>query len=374
MYNSNKKLNILISCGSYSWGGLEMFTLETAKKLAEKGQNINIICSDNSKLQKESQNAGFKVLPYFKKDYNIPIAIRKLKKYLTRNPVDVIHTNHSHDLWVLTPALGKNNLNTKLFLTKHMASGIKKKDIFHKYIYKRMNAVFAISNYIRQSLIKTVPIKENKIKLLPVGIDLKRFDRKKYNTAEIKNELKLPAKKLTIGITGRMTPGKGYEDFLEAAKILNERFIDKIHFLAIGNASFGEEEYEKSVKELSVKLQIENITFAGHLDLPEKYMTAIDILVFPSHDESFGRVLLEAMALEIPTAASRFAGVLDITVEGETGLLFNRMDPKDISEKLSQLIQNPELCKKFSAAGRKRAEDVFNLDNMINELINYYSN
>jgi glycosyltransferase involved in cell wall biosynthesis len=253
-----------------------------------------------------------------------------------------------------------------------MASGVKKTDMFHSYIYKRVDIIFAISNYIKESLLNTVPVSADKIKLLPVGIDINRFNRNKYYNAEIKKELNLPPDKLIIGITGRMTPGKGYEDFLNAAKILNETYSDKIHFLAIGSASFGEKAYEGSIRELAGKLELNNLTFTGHVDEPEKYMTAIDILAFPSHDESFGRVLLEAMALEIPTAASRYAGVLDITVENETGLLFNRMDPGDMAKALGRLIEQPELRVKFAGAGRKRAEEVFTFDIMIKDLINYY--
>ena len=102
-------------------------------------------------------------------------------------------------------------------------------------------------------------------------------------------------------------------------------------------------------------------------------MTAIDILSFPSHDESFGRVLLEAMALEIPTAASGYAGVLDITIDNETGLLFRPKDPLSQAEALEKLILGKDLREKFALAGKKRAEEVFTFDIMINDLIKHYT-
>ncbi len=70
MHNNPKKLNILISCGSYSWGGLEMFSLETAKKLREKGMNIKILCTENSRLSKEAELSGFETLSFFGKNKN----------------------------------------------------------------------------------------------------------------------------------------------------------------------------------------------------------------------------------------------------------------------------------------------------------------
>lgn len=350
-----------------------MFSLETARKLAEKGMNVKILCTENSRLLKEAAHSGFETLPFFGKNKNIPISIIKLKKYLKNSAVDVIHSNHSHDLWVLTPALKWSGSTAKLFLTKHMASGVKKNDLLHKFLYNRLDAVFAISTYIQQSLKNTTPLPDSKIILLPVGIDINRFQRNRLEAENVKKELGLPGNKLIIGIVGRMTPGKGHEEFLEAAKILNGKYEDKIYFLVIGGASYGEEEYENGINALADKLNLSNIKFIGHSDIPEKTMTAIDILSFPSHDESFGRVLLEAMALEIPAAASGYAGVLDITIENETGLLFRPKDAESQSEALEKLITGKELRERFAKAGRKRAEDVFTFDIMINNLIKHYT-
>lgn len=350
-----------------------MFSLETATKLKERGMNVKILCTENSRLQEESEAAGLGTLPYFGKNKNIPSSIMKLKKYLKDSDTDIIHSNHSHDLWVLTPALNRAGSRAKLFLTKHMASGVKKNDIVHKYLYNRLNAAFAISSYIKQSLKNTAPLPESKIILLPVGIDLSRFQKSRFNPEEVKKELGLPKDRLVIGITGRMTPGKGHEEFLEAAKILNKKYEDKIFFLVIGSASYGEEEYEKGIRSMAEKLLLKNVLFTGHSPVPERTMTAIDILSFPSHDESFGRVLLEAMALEIPTAASGFAGVLDITIENETGLLFKPGDSESQAKALETLLISEELRKKFALAGRKRAEEVFTFDIMINNLIKHYT-
>jgi len=372
MQNIPEKMNILISCGSYSWGGLEMISLETANKLRDRGINVKILCSKDSRLEKEAINHGFETVSVFGKNKNIPSSIIELKKYLKDSNINVIHSNHSHDLWVITPALKLAGSKAKLFLTKHMASGVKKTDLFHRYLYKRVNKVFAISNYIKTSVKNTTPVKDENIILLPVGIDMKRFDKNKYNPVEIKRSLGLPEDKIMIGIAGRMTPGKGHEEFLEAAKMLNVEFPGKLFFLVIGNASFGEEKYEESILKLSETLGLQNIKFTGYTAEPEKIMTVLDILSFPSHDESFGRVLLEAMALGIPTAASGYAGVLDITIENETGLLFEPKNANSQAEELSKLIKDDELREKFSLNGKKRAEEVFTFDIMTDNLIKLY--
>ena len=351
-----------------------MISLKPQKKLKETGLNVKILCSINSQLEEESNKQGFETIPVFSKNKKILSSILKLKRYLNSNNIDIIHTNHSHDLWVLTPALNFSHSSAKLFLTKHMASGVRKTDLLHKYLYKRINGIFAISGYIEQSVKDTCPVPFEKIHLLPVGIDLERFNPENINRDELKQENSLPGDKLLIGIVGRMTPGKGHEEFLEAAKIINEKYSGSVHFIVIGNASFGEEKYEEEIMELSRTFKIGNITFTGYTSEPEKLMGVLDILAFPSHNESFGRVLLEAMALKIPIAACGNAGVIDILIDNETGLLFEPRNSRQLSEKLMQLIESVELRNKLVENGYKRVKDVFTFKIMTDKLIEFYSN
>lgn len=370
MYNH---INILFSCGSDSWGGLEIITLDLAIKLQARGLNIKLLCKQNSRLQREAEKHGLVCLPYFRNDINTIGSIFKLKNYLKTVKTDIIHTHLSHDLWVLTPALKLAKSNTKLLLTKHMASGIKKDDMLHKYLYSRVDRVFAISEYIKTSLVNTIPADINKISLLHIGIDTNRFDRNRFSDIDLKKEAGFPKDKLTIGMLGRFTPGKGHEDLINAAKLLLSKYPDKLYFTVIGNASFGEDEYENKIKKMAEGLSSNDFRFMDFTDEPEKLMAALDILVFPSHDESFGRILAEAMSLGVPTAASRYAGVLDITVENETGSLFERMNPESMADAIEKLITKEDLRKKFSINGRKRILDKFDINNTIDDHIKYYS-
>ena len=100
----------------------------------------------------------------------------------------------------------------------------------------------------------------------------------------------------------------------------------------------------------------------------------MDILVFPSHLESFGITLLEAMAMEIPIIASNNAGIPDIIIDGETGILVPPKDPSGISQAILKLAGDPALSEKLGAEGRKRVEESFNIDINILQLEKYYKN
>ena len=99
----------------------------------------------------------------------------------------------------------------------------------------------------------------------------------------------------------------------------------------------------------------------------------MDIFVFPSHAEAFGIALIEAMAVGLPTVSSNAEGVLDITIDGETGLLFENKNVNDLTEKISKLIDSEELGSKLGKGGRQRIINNFNLEKQTEKILGIYS-
>jgi glycosyltransferase involved in cell wall biosynthesis len=79
------------------------------------------------------------------------------------------------------------------------------------------------------------------------------------------------------------------------------------------------------------------------------------------------------MASGLPVAASGNAGVLDIVVDNETGLLVEPKNHTELAAALIKLIDDEKLRTRLGKAGRKRVEENFNIDNIIDKLINYYT-
>ncbi len=121
------------------------------------------------------------------------------------------------------------------------------------------------------------------------------------------------------------------------------------------------------------ELQLDSkVIFTGFSkDIP-RMMSAIDILTFPSHKESFGNILLEAMAMRLPVVASNSGAVPEIVIEGETGFLVPPKDANPLSEKIMILLQDQSLRENFGLAGRKRVEKYFLIDSFIEALEGHY--
>lgn len=367
-------MKVLKTCLSKSWGGLEMYTLQTVKQLLDNGIETHLLCYPGSTLHSEAAKCGIKVYPLNFTGYFHPAKILKAINILKENNFDIIHSGYSKDLWLLVPALKFSGIKCPLLLSKHMGSYIVKKDFMHKWIYSRVNFALAISNVIAKNLVDTTPLTKEKVLLLHNGIDTTKFDPSKIDSKKVRAEFDIKHDDLLIGMIARFSPGKGHEEFLKSAQLLMDKYYN-LRFMIVGEPSKGEDEYFKSVKFLAEELKLtDKIIFTGfRKDTPE-ILAAMDIFVFPSHAEAFGIALVEAMSMGKPTICSNSDGVLDIAVNDVTSYLFEKQNWKDLSAKIEMLIKSSDLRKSFGLEGRKRAVQMFDMKVFTNRLIDIYSN
>ncbi len=365
-------MKILVSCLSKSWGGMEMVTLIFIKKLLERNINIEFLCIMESRLHIEANSLGIIINPIKAGGYFHPNSILKVTVLIRNKKYDLIHTHASKDLWLIVPALKILRSRIPLLLTKHVGSFIIKKDKLHKYIYNRVTFALAISKVIAKNLFETCPLPKEKILIHHNGVDLKKFNVSEIDSTKMREELKIKKNEMVLGMMARFSPGKGHEEFLFAANELNKKY-ENLKFLIVGEPSRGENDFAESIKNLAKDYNLKNLIFTGYrTDIPQM-LSAMDIFVFPSHSEAFGIALIEAMAMKVPSVCSNSDGILDIAVDGETSYLFERRNGNDLLEKLSLLINSEEARNNFSEASRKRVEKFFDIENIIDQLIDIYN-
>ncbi len=349
-----------------------MFTITAVKQLLKNGIEVDLLCYPNSPIYKNAIEKNLKVVPLkFNKGIS-PAAVLKVLNLLKNNNYAFIHTQASGDLWALSPAVALFKKEIPLFLTKQVGSFIVKKDLLHRFVYSKVTVAFAISEVIRVNLLETTPLTEEKIFILHNGVDTKKFNPVNYSGKELREIYRVKENELLVGMAARFTPGKGYEELLKAAEILEKKHPN-VKYLLVGEASRGEEDYFNFIKKTAGSSNVaDKIIFAGYLENMPEAFAAMDIFAFPSHSEAFGIALVEAMSMALPSVCSRADGILDICLENETGLFFEPKNETDLAKKLEILIKDETLRKKLSANARKRAVENFEIEILTKRVIEIY--
>ena len=194
---------------------------------------------------------------------------------------------------------------------------------------------------------------KGKTEIIELGIDKKVFYRKNVDLLK----KRLGTKGFVIGFVGRLSEEKNVELLLKAASKLDFEYTLLVDNLFVAN-------YKKKLVLLSKKLKIHDriIYFDSSFDNIADYINCLDVLVLPSKTtrawkEQFGRVLIEAMACEIPVIGSSSGSIP--WVIGDAGLIFNEKNEGQLIEKLNKIQKDKTLRKKLILKGINRVENNF---------------
>jgi lipopolysaccharide heptosyltransferase II len=343
-------------------GGVETGTVDLAKALKRRGDEPFII-SNGGALVNELVKAKIPhlELPVHKKSLSSLFLVRKLASFIERERIDIIHARSRIPAWLAYLAVRRTNCDfittchgyySKHFLSRVMGFG------------KR---VIVTSHSIGRRMIDDFGVPPNRVTLIHRGVDLSQysFDAAKYNSA--------PSGKFTVINIGRITPIKGHAEFIQAIHWLSKR-LPNLEAWIVGSADRGKESYLDDLKLMVVRLGLaQKVKFLGvRRDIPDLIQKA-DLLVLSSRiPEAFGRVLIEAGAVGTAVCASRIGGILDIVNEGENGLLFAPQNVEEMALVMEKLLRDRSLSKKMAGALRKKVENEFNLDLMVEKTCQVY--
>ena len=187
----------------------------------------------------------------------------------------------------------------------------------------------------------------DKIQVIWNGVDLERF-RPGAPDPALQDTLGIPPSGPVVTYAGRLEHGKGPDVFLEAAGRVHAE-VRGISFLVVGDGPM------RPALEAKVRAAGLPVVFAGRrTDLPP-ILHLTSVLVAPSRQEAFGRVLIEAMAAGVPVVATRVGGIPEVVADGETGLLVPPEDPASLAAALVATLRQPEITR---ARARLAAEVV----------------
>lgn len=209
------------------------------------------------------------------------------------------------------------------------------------------------------------------VRVIPNGIPLERFEPGPPPPG-LRAELELPDGVPLACVVARLTPWKGHQALLRAWPAVRAR-VPEARLLVVGEVAFWEESYGDELRALAAELGVaDSVHWLGFREDVADLLRLSDLLVLPSIDEPFGRVLIEGMAVGLPVVATAGGGVPEIVVDGETGLLAPPGDPAPLGNAIATLLGDPRRARAMGAAGRVRALERFDVRRVARQVQDLY--
>jgi D-inositol-3-phosphate glycosyltransferase len=205
-----------------------------------------------------------------------------------------------------------------------------------KHLAAQCDRILAASDREREQLTRFCGVPCDAVGVVPCGVDLDRF--RPVGKARAREQLGLDPEEPVVLYVGRFAPLKGIDRLLEATAHLKRR--RDLRLMIVGGD--GEEAAEsRELAGLSKRFGIlDSVTFRGradHEDMP-LYYSAADLLVLPSHYESFGLVALESLACGTPVVTTRVGAMERIIRQDETGHVVEDASPTTLAEAMEDFL------------------------------------
>lgn len=296
-----------------------------------------------------------------------------LKKYLMQVQADAFCASSSNYYFMQLPLWRRCNFF--YFGSIHWEHDESKTTLYPTQVASMNASTLCLANtaYEKSRMIKS-GVDPEKIFVLGVGVDMAPFiDVDANEIAAFRREIGVPNNAVLIGYAGRIEKTKNVLLLIKAFEKIAIQFVEA-YLLIAGSASDYVAELQGYCNELPAHI---SNRIAWQLNFPVEKKTLVfnsmDVLVLPSHNESFGIVFLEAWTCKKPVIGASIGAVRDVISEGEDGLLMEMDNEVSLAEKLSVLIENEPLRKTMGEKGFAKVKENYTWDIITSRLRQCYS-
>lgn len=292
----------------------------------------------------------------------------RLARLMRRERIRLLHLNNSitrNHTWTLAALLSGIPVITH---ERGINDVFKPRD---RGLGRRMKSVICISAAVRDNFAAR-GLADLPLVTIHNGLDPAEM-RVTRTHDDIRAELGVAPGARLVGMVGNIKGWKGQEVVIRAMGQLRDE-IPELVCLLIGDTSPDDAAYGQRMNQLIAESGLSGrVLITGYRKDIANYSNALEIQIHASIlPEPFGRVLLEAMALEKPLVASGGGAVPEIVAEGKTGLLFKPGDADDLAGRLRELLRDPERARQMGRAGRERLVEQFSIAHNVAETQKLY--
>ena len=376
------KIKVLQVIPKLGYGGAETGCYDLAHYLSEKDCTSFVSTSGGELLKfvKKQKVKIFRLPVHSKNPFLIFINAIILSILILINNINIVHARSRAPAWscYLACLITGRNFITTFHGTYNFKSNMKK---FYNSVMLRSKLTIAGSNFIFNHINLNYNKYLNKNKKLRVifrGINTDYYNKKNISILKqekLKKEWELFPNRFAILMPGRLTNWKGQEKFIEALNILIEDYNNLNFQAVILGSDQGRTVYKKRLVNLVQRYRLnKKIKFIDHCkEMPLAYSIA-DVVVSASIEpEAFGRVSVEAQAMEKPIIASNLGGSKETILNNKSGFLYKHDDPRELAKTLNTVIElDQDTLKSIGKEGRKNIIKKFDVESMCNSTLREY--
>jgi len=349
------KKNILEVCLSPDLGGLELFAYNCYRDFSTRSKTFFA-------LQKEKKLDNYfedeKKL-YLQRSKMPLMSAWKMAKFIDKEAIDILHFHWTKDILMVVLAKTLSRRKPKIVQSRHMRMTRFKSDVYHKWLYKNIALMHAVTKEVAKQLARFIP-KEiaPKIESIYLGVAPKEL----LSAKELQRLYAKKEDEFLVGIVGRIEEAKGQERLIEALKELPLN----VKLLVVGAAM--SDEYLRYLKIKVHELGLdERVVFVGFTKEVDAYMQLCDVTVMATENETFGLVVIESMANHTPVIAKNMGGPLEIIEDGVDGLFFDG-SAADLAQKIAMLYEDRELLERLRERALAKVKREFDFSKQLEKL------
>jgi L-malate glycosyltransferase len=343
------------------WRGGERQVLWLAEALARRGYGSQIAARPGEPLAERARASGLSVIPCAPRSEFALLTARALRRTIRRDRIDIVHAHTGHA--VALAALAVRGTSAAMVLTRRVDFRLRPNPVT-RWKYSRADAIIAISSAVAEALVMS-GIPPDRITIIPSGVDLSR-----------RLEAASPATLATLGVGDAQPLVVMVAALVQHKDPLNfVRAIAETHRRCPGARALlvGDGPLRAAVEaEIARRGLSEVLRMTGTRLDADALLAAADIAVLSSEEEGLGTVLLDAMSVGRPVAATRAGGIPEIVRHGEDGVLVPIHDPIALGGAIAQIAQNGELAQRLGENGRRRAAE-FSVENTADQTVGVYA-
>ena len=343
-------------------GGTEMVIKNLIKGNTSPSIEMSIYCIESplGPWGKELEASGIKITTDERQPQLDFKLIRKLRKHLKKNEIDILHC-HQYTPWVYG-ALAAAFTNTKVIFTEHGRfypdSSSWKRKLINPVLKLLTSAITAISKATKDALVAFEYLKNTDINVVYNGIEPLEPTDNQLKTLRI--SLNLPTDSFIFGTIARLDPIKNQSMLINAFADA-EKHINNAYLLIVGDG-----ELMTSLNQQVARLGLQNkVIFTGYKPSPANYLALMDVFLLPSLSEGTSMTLLEAMSIGKPCIVTNAGGNPEIIKHRETGLVTANDNQKQLKEALVEISESERMRASFSENAIARFHALFHVNKMM---------